>query len=67
MITDKEINTFLKQHGCKLKKLRRKLQLTQMELHKKTGLAQDIISNMENGHKEYTIVSYYKYVKGLRK
>jgi len=66
MITDKEIKTFLKQNGTKLKKLRRKLQLTQKNLQTKTGLSQNIISNMENGCSEYTIISYYKYMKGLK-
>ena len=67
MITDKEINAFIKQRGIKLKGFRRRLKITQQQLSIKSGLGRDKISKMENGKYDYKMASYFKYIQGLKK
>jgi len=40
--------------------------MTQKKLAESSGLVQHQISEMENGTKEYTVISLYRYLKGLR-
>ena len=67
MITDKEINAFIKKRGIALKGLRRRLRITQKQLNSSSGICQKHISEIENGKTDYTMATYYKYMKGLRK
>ena len=67
MTKDPEIIDFLKNDGVKLRKLRTNSKLSQVQLAKLSGMHQRQISQMENGTKDYTVVSLYKYLKGLRK
>jgi transcriptional regulator with XRE-family HTH domain len=66
MVTDKEITAFIKKRSINLKGLRRKLKISQQELHRRSGISQKSISEIENGLHDYKIGTYFKYVKSLR-
>jgi transcriptional regulator with XRE-family HTH domain len=67
MLNNKEINEILRKKGLKLRHLRKIQKLTQQNISDKAGLRRALVSDMENGKKDYTITSYIKYTKALRK
>lgn len=67
MLNNREINELLKRKGLKLRHLRRIQRLTQKNISEKSGLTQGQVSKIESGKKDYTITSYIKYTKALRK
>ncbi|WP_155572442.1 helix-turn-helix domain-containing protein [Commensalibacter melissae] len=52
---EKELKEFLLQLGHNIRNHRKRLNLTQEELHIKTGICQKTISLIENGHMNVTI------------
>ena len=67
MLNNREALEILKKNGIKLNKIRKYKKLTQVEISKRTGLTQCIVSKIESGKTDYSITSYIKYLKALRK
>ena len=67
MLNNREINEILRKKGLKLRHLRKVQKLTQQNISDRSGLRRPTVSEIENGKKDYTITSYIKYTKALRK
>jgi len=56
---------FIKEVGRTLAKKRKEMNISQKELSKRSGIAQPVISSMENGGTNPTLSQLFKYVSGL--
>lgn len=66
IISNKELESFLKKKGLRLRKLRKAIKLNQQQFSERSGITQNQVSQIETGKANMRMITYYKYLIGLR-